>query len=234
MAHASFRSAKEAKRIAEGDGIRVEIVIVADRPNLETKLYLETVIADATQVVEVDFGDLGMARNAGVLAAEGDFIAFLDGDDLWGDTWLAAAHAAAKADTAPIVWHPEASLFFGDQIDSYWLRHYDQGSSEADWLLLGHRNLWTALSFASASVYREMPYRRNAIDAGFGYEDWAWNCDTIMLGWKHRIVPGTAHLIRMSADSLVRRTAAGKALPTPTDLFRRQLWPRCGTPKAFP
>ena len=72
-------------------------------------------------------------------------------------------------------------------------------------------------------IYGRFPYRPNRLDQGFGFEDWAWNCETIAAGLKHRAVPETTHFIRSKpADSLREQTVARGCLRSKTDLF---VWP---------
>ena len=47
------------------------------------------------RVLETSVHDLGLARNIGIAEARGQFVTFLDGDDLWGPSWIRKAHEAA-------------------------------------------------------------------------------------------------------------------------------------------
>jgi glycosyltransferase involved in cell wall biosynthesis len=223
LAHASLLSMLAAKRVAEADGISVEVVVAADCPDAKTRDYLPTARRLGARILELDADDLGLARNAAVAASSGRFVAFLDGDDLWSGRWLAAAHAAAMRDGAGVVWHPEASLFFGPTDAPYWRVHPAMDDAAGDWVSLGLRNHWTSLCFAPREILESVPYRPTNLKAGLGFEDWSWNAETIARGFVHRPVPGTAHLVRMRAASLVLRTRAASALMTPSTLFRRRL-----------
>jgi glycosyltransferase involved in cell wall biosynthesis len=62
-----------------------ELIIADDGSDLETRQYLQS-LADDPRVVVVPLPHTGrpsMVRNAGVLRAAGEFVAFLDSDDLW-------------------------------------------------------------------------------------------------------------------------------------------------------
>jgi hypothetical protein len=80
-------------------------------------------------------------------------------------------------------------------------------------------NLWTSLAFARRELFLRAPYRRTDLRAGFGFEDWAWNSDTISQGMIHKIVPDTVHLLRRKASSLNAQTRGAGALMTPSDLY---------------
>lgn len=221
LARGSLCSIANARAAAEAAGISVEVLAIAD---CSDQLTLDTLAeAPGVKVVETSVDDLGLARNVAVAVATGQFVTFLDGDDLWGPHWLLHAHQAAIAEPRAAVWHPEANLYFGANQSPHWMVHPDMETIEGDWISLGMRNQWTSLSFAPREAYLRVPYRRTDLTIGFGLEDWSWNCEVAAHGYLHKPVPGTTHLIRVRDNSLVRRTQAVAALMTPSTLFRSRL-----------
>lgn len=219
MAHASFRSILEARAQAEAEGIVVEIVAVLDRPDAVTRELAATFPAAGTRILELAVGDLGMSRNAAVEACNADFVAFLDGDDLWSPPWLARAWHAATSDPREIVWHPEANLYFGPAGGEHWFLHPDMDAPDFDRTAMALQNCWTALCLAPRQVLRRIPYQATRLAQGVGYEDWSWHAATMAAGVLHKTVPGTVHLIRRKAQSLVQQTFQSGALPIPTHLL---------------
>ena len=223
LAGNSLRSLVQAREAAGAAGIEVEILVAADCSDADTLNYLKIAPKLGARVLELSVDDLGMARNAAVAAGRGRFFAFLDGDDLWCRDWLVKAYRSAMAAREITIWHPEANLYFGPGRQPHWMFHHDIDTALGDWVLLGLKNHWTSLSFAPREVYERVPYRRTDLKAGFGYEDWCWNAETVSHGYLHRTVPGTLHFIRMRAASLVQRTNTSRALMTPSSLLRKKI-----------
>lgn len=216
----AVESANAARRTAAGQGLSAELLLVLDRPDAETRGLVEARSAawQATPAV-VDHGDLALSRNHGVALAGGRYVAFLDGDDLWGDRWLADACDAARRQAREVIWHPEVNVVFG-HAEPYIFLHRDMEDPgfDADWLRI--ENYWTALSFGERSVFARHPYAPNRFDLGHGYEDWSWNMATIAAGVVHKVVAGTLHCIRRKPEgSLLSATAVSRALPDWQPLF---------------
>ncbi len=177
-------------------GLSCETLVVVDNGDADTLAAIEH-FRGRVRVEVCEFGDPSEARNFGVARAAGDFVAFMDGDDLMGTNWLevAAATAALHA-TREVVVHPRENYVFGRGIaPEIWL-HPDMDEQRIDISFLKAANMWTQLSFAKADIYRKFKYRRNDIDRGFGFEDWVWNFETVAAGVTHLAPEGTIHFIR--------------------------------------
>src|SRR5690242_12732553 len=59
-----------------------EVIVIDDGSTDETQIYLSSIGSKVRYIRQTNHGP-GAARNIGVQAAIGDYIAFLDSDDLW-------------------------------------------------------------------------------------------------------------------------------------------------------
>lgn len=224
LLHPTIGSVMDSCKVLKEHKVKHEVIMVLDRPDAETLEYLDnSPYKGQFEVREVKFGDLGLSRNYGVENAKYDTMAFVDGDDLFGNQWpYLAFKALEEREDKRVVFHPEMNIIFGKENHIFY--HTDMESSIFDKNSLRYTNYWTALSFSSKAIYQEFPYKKNEISSGFGYEDWNWNCTTISKGIKHKIVTDTCHFIRRKEnDSMLSESNKNKCLMTPSDLFKNDL-----------
>jgi glycosyltransferase involved in cell wall biosynthesis len=232
LALPTLQSVSAASAAAQDSGIEVETICVLDKADSLTETIVKTWATKARNrhPLIVEYGDLGLSRNAGVAAASGDFIAFIDADDLWESNWLKAAYEAARRDKRDVVWHPECNVYFGTVPHIF--IHEDMELADFDYTKLCFANCWTALCFAKRELLLKVPYKMTDLKKQLGYEDWAWNLETIAAGAIHKVVPNTSHAIRMKGSSLVKDTTIAMCMPHPTDLYRNILKERTSKERA--
>ncbi len=207
LAWRSFLSAWEAISAVP----TADMLIVLDSPDAETKGCAEDfcttfdgLSSRRVRILTTHHSDLGLARNSAVLAARGEYIAFLDGDDIWGNLWLVYALAYLESVPVQSIAHPQVNINF--EQDQLWWEHKDSRAKDFDPSVLLVTNHWTALALAHRSVFEQHPY--TAAGNGYGFEDWEWNTRTLAAKIPHVVVPETVHFIRRSASSMSKRQGA--------------------------
>ena len=88
-----------------------EIIVINDGSSdtAELEKVLEPYLNNITYIRRANGGP-GAARNTGILAAKGEFIAFLDSDDQWVETHLAEMRESLQRD-------PTLDLVYGDAVN---------------------------------------------------------------------------------------------------------------------
>lgn len=219
IAGATIESYNEAVAMARASGIEVECLIILDRPDEFT--YSQFVSAGEKygyRVITVEYGDLGLSRNRGANESKGEFVAFLDADDLWCYDWLVKAHQFCQKAPLTTIAHPQAYLLF-EQLRALVI-HRDSLDPDFDSDFLRAHNYWDSLAFAHRSIFLQHPYHNKDFAAGYGYEDWHWNCLTLETGIAHRPVPGTLHFKRRRVGSLMASCSSSDVVPWPTAVTR--------------
>lgn len=149
-----------------------EVIVVNDGSTDDTRAALER-YRDRIKLIDLPGGGLAAARNAGIFAAEGEFVAFLDADDTWLPHKL--AHMISAMDSAP-----DCVLAFSDLItvdaagrelrDSFVTARHARAPSLGDLL-----TEWWQI-FPSAAIVRRSTLARiggfcERFGAGYGAED---------------------------------------------------------------
>lgn len=216
IAGLSLHSLVDAVTVAREAGLVVETLIVLDTPDAATREAFSEATDDGLRCVEVAYADQGAARNHAVTLAAGDYVAFLDGDDLWTENWLLDAHRMCTTDPGRVIAHPALNWSFGAEGNHSFTADQLEPGFEATHLRL--YNYWDALCMAPRQVHLAHPYGPRALDDGYAYEDWHWNMETLAAGCVHRVVPETIHFKRRRPGSQQRKAGANRSLPRPSRL----------------
>ena len=214
----SWRSMLAAADHAEANGLSVEFLVMLDRPDAVTEASVEEMRGRA-RVEILDHGDHGIVRNEAIKLANADHVAFLDGDDLWSENWLTAAHATCQTEPGNVIAHPALNWFFEHQHNLYFLP--DQTDPEFDaGAFLRVANAWDQLAMAPTALHLEHPYPLRDLATGYAYVDWSWNLATVAAGCVHRVAEDTIHFKRRRETSQLTLAQAAWTLPWPTAVHR--------------
>lgn len=203
--------AKEAKEA----GISVELVAVFDRADDATREVFHSVPLPAfrhIEEVEVNVGSLGLARNAGIDRAKGDFIWTSDADDLVSSNCIVSLLSAARQHANPkVVVFLEYLCAFGDK---YFNCRY-VGSEYLTAADFAYQHPYVSRVFVRRSTFDLIKYDDLRVSSGFAYEDWYMNCELRAMGYDMVVAPDTVFFYRQRAGSLLRQADASSARMVP-------------------
>ena len=215
LAGLSFHNLLDGVGAARAAGLSVEVLVVLDNPDAATAEMFEGAAEQGARVLETSYGDHGLVRNHVAAEAAGEYLAFLDGDDLWTENWLLEAHRLCRTDPGRVIAHPEVNWFFGQASYLYFLP--DQTDPRFDALAhIRFANPWDAMCMAPTAAYRDHPHSKRSIDEGFAYDDWHFNMETLAAGFVHRVARETIVFKRRRSGSQFTVASANKSLPRPT------------------
>ncbi len=192
-------------------GISVELIAVFDRSDTATTAVFQSTPLTgfaAIKTTEIDVGSLGLARNAGVELAEGEFVWTADADDL-----VSRNAIVQLVNTARNHPHKDVAIFieylaaFGEQyhvvryVGSEWLTAAD----------FAYQHPFVSRIFLRTSTFKELRYLDLKVTTGFAYEDWDFNCKLLAAGFTFLVAPGTVFFYRQRNNSLLRQANAVSA-----------------------
>jgi glycosyltransferase involved in cell wall biosynthesis len=201
LLYATFKSAQVSiqRLTSVHSNVKISVTIYLDKPNTQTVAVAKD-LADTFEinVIEGQNGDPGQARMDAIRNVDCDYVALLDGDDLWSENWLKKCwdYTVSKkyTPTSKFVLHPEYNLIFGAH--NVLVRQGDAESKMFDPSFLRVANYWDALCFAPKTVFLDIPFKKNDLEFGFAHEDYLWMCETLSNDIPHYIMSNAIHFKR--------------------------------------
>ena len=212
------------RRHAVAHGLSVRLMLVADRATEESRAAyrtaLETGVVDPgfVDAIETDFGRGSLARNAGVAAASGRYIATADSDNIYSENWLTEAFRTAEELGPRAIVHPAVVRNF-DQSGGLWATWSSSSPVVRPWMLV-IRNFWDAACLTRRETFLEIPYHQGGPALGLGPGDWWWNLDTLAAGYTHEIASETLFYYRVKQSSSTTAIVRANSLVGPTPFLR--------------
>ncbi|MCU1422420.1 MAG: hypothetical protein JWN36_2071 [Microbacteriaceae bacterium] len=212
----TLRSIDAALEQVVAAGHDCELLIVLDRANdgtrREAARWRDTVSTPfEVRVIEVDNGESGASRNAGVVESRGRFVSVCDGDDLVSRNFFLSAYELATSRADPTIVHPESVLSFGERALLWHVATTDDPAVGYRDLLTA--NLWPSCSLSARETYLAHPYPVLQPGSGFGPEDYVWNISTVTAGIGHIVAPHSYFFYRTRAHGGVNNAHSGSVLP---------------------
>ena len=205
-------------------GLSCELVAVFDRPDEATRQVFDATRLEgfvSKVVVEVDVGSLGLARNAGVDAASGEYIWTADGDDLVSKNAIIELHRTARSSP-----DTDCAVFINYLIafgESFHVGKYFDSShfTVADF---AYQHPYVSRIFLRRSVFAHLRYSDLRVTSGFAYEDWEFNVQLRYLGFKFLIANNTIFFYRQRRGSLLSHANSTSARIIPPGKFFDPVW----------
>ncbi|MCW2284702.1 glycosyltransferase involved in cell wall biosynthesis [Rhodoblastus acidophilus] len=199
----TLESLDEAVRYAQGYGMSCELVVVQDRPDEATRdIFRRRDYSPyvAHKIIEVDNGSLGLSRNDGIAASQGEFIMTADAGDLVSLNIVVENCHAAGAQGDRALFFPQYYLAFGAEPHLYEMYSLDVTTPHA---LVGS-NPFVSRLFARRSQLSGLAFLDHRLFSGLDCDDWRFNLQAVGAGFDLRVVPDTIVFHRKRQGSLPR------------------------------
>lgn len=210
--------------MAREAGLQCELIAVFDRPDAFTKQIFNETPLDGfirSSTVEVDVGSLGLARNAGVAMACGEFIWTSDGDDLVSRNAIVELHSTATAHSGvACAVFMNYLVAFGEQYHVG--KYYD--SSYLTVADFAYQHPYVSRIFLRRQAFDNHQYRDLRVTSGYAYEDWDLNVRLRREGYQFLVAPDTVFFYRQRHGSLLRQANAASARIIPHSPFFDAKW----------
>jgi glycosyltransferase involved in cell wall biosynthesis len=219
ICHRTLRALQRAVSFVQNRGKPVEIIVIKDRVSDEVLLNTidswRSIFKGIFIDYDVDFGAPALSRNFGISKSNGEYIAILDGDDLFGKEWLFRAYEVCSKDPNLIA-HPEFLLFFPTEPFVVYFKN-----NRRAFLNLILANQWAVMAMGHKDIYLKVPSVPNS--QHYAFQDWLWNCETAAHGYEHVIVPRTAIAVRQKTPerSLWQHNYRQERVVRPNILYRK-------------
>jgi hypothetical protein len=217
----TLRFVRAAVEHLEQQGIALHCRLVLDRADEFTRSAVSGLAAGVprSEVLEVDFGNLGASRAAGVARIDEKIVFFLDGDDFVSFNWFEKALEFFRAQGAggeKLIAHTQ--FFVGFDKELFVRLGVDSRDDCFDALALAADWFFCNNLACHRSVFDAVPIEPYDHAGGFGAEDWHWSCETIARGFAHCLVPGTSYFYR-GKPAKFSLGSAGQLVPRRSTLF---------------
>jgi glycosyltransferase involved in cell wall biosynthesis len=196
--HGEFlaESVASVKKIQRED---IELIVVDDGSTDElTRKEMDNLCAQGTKVIRQENKGLAGARNAGVNAAQGEYIFPLDADDRMRSGWIEAAIEILDSDPQVGVVYGDTQCF-GTETDRWRVGPFDS------------ERLLTRNYIPCSALYRRSIWQlNNGYQSGMpvqGLEDWDFWLGTYERGWRFAYLPEVFFDYRRAEQSMITRMA---------------------------
>ncbi len=207
-----------------------EVIIHLDKPSLETQdVVKEYRSCSRFRVAENQFGDAGLARNYATERADGEYLFFIDGDDLISENYFEQTLEMLDGAHRDVVVSPEFCVSFSDyNKDGAVLRMHRSGTREHDAFMLFNINLWVMPIAGRREIFLKHPYIKTM--GGYGHEDYALNIELASHSIPHLVAHQTIYFYRQKLNSRQKWNDGQQHTQPYSTLFARDFWQKFAYP----
>lgn len=177
-----------------------EIIIALDDPDTNTVEIADRFNCKHKNILINKFTDLGKNRNNAIKNSKYQYISLVDGDDIWGSTWLFKCFQKINSKNHEI-FRPENIVYFGEDLELGFQENLKIKGAKS----ISKENVWISSVFTHKDVFEQIPFAELYEIKPGDFEDWKWNRDTIKANYSHRIIKGTTHFVRKKSESYSQR-----------------------------
>jgi glycosyltransferase involved in cell wall biosynthesis len=225
LAHPSMQSVFRSVDYAEKKNVTTEIFVVLDNADNNTINYFNRYKDNSLVTCDnVSYKDPGLARNHGLKYCKGNYVAFLDSDDLISKKWLYLAHQKAISLKGKFICYPEYVIFF-DKIN--YINCYKNLENKQSYSLnMIEYNFFNSVHFMSLkSILNDNLFVETPENFGFGFEDWHCYCELISKYYEIKIVKNTCVFYRVKSNRSRMQNQLQKNLTIrPSILFKPSIY----------
>lgn len=149
---------RTVESILEQDYTDFEIIIVDDCSSDDTVRIIENTFKKRIRLIQSkkNFG-ANTARNKGVLEARGDYIAFMDSDDVWDKSKLSHCMKYIQETDADVIFHGYRRIFPNGKEET--LPHYDLNMENNKLrAILWENCVATPTIFGKSEIFKRIPF----------------------------------------------------------------------------
>jgi glycosyltransferase involved in cell wall biosynthesis len=204
-------------KLPEESRINCEVIIILDFPDqatLDVARYFKGQISNLNYYLAFNH-DVGKSRNIGIDLSTGEYIYFLDGDDVWGESWLRNSIELLEKTNGKTIVHPNLVFEFGQ--DNLILTNYKVIDPIDFTYYLVEQNLWISSFCCHKDIFINLKFPNGEIKSAcpYGYEDWSFFNKSIILGIDHLFAKETIIFIRRKSVSITTKTIISEKIPWP-------------------
>lgn len=225
---ATIAAAIDSALAQEFDG-ELEVIVVNDGSTDATSCVLDAYRGRVTVVDRANGGPAG-ARNAGVRASRGEYVAFLDADDIWMPRKLAKTLAALDRDSGATMVYTNASMIGanGEMLGTTYTPESEKRAPAMDDMLSGLWNILPSTAVMKRATFDAIGGFRE--EFATGHPQWEDSYFMIVAREQGRFVyldePTVLYRVAGSVEESLKRRRVWKNEPENSEAMRVERYTR--------